>query len=259
MRNLVLCFFLSCCCLGTKAGEMVISGVYQGKDLYVQNPFLPALKAFCTEEVFVNDRQVLTQPRTSAYKIDLSYLNMHDIVIVRIIYRDDCRPKVVNAHVLKAKEGFRFLFAEADNQSITWATQGEYATGEFHIERLDKNGDWDWIQTVDGKGSRENNQYSILPEHLPGENKYRLKYEPAEDGPVYSVKFAFTSTDDPVNFEINEKSTKITLSRPVAYFITDLNDRKVKEGRGDEIYIGDLRQGGYYLNMENRAERFVKR
>ncbi len=238
---------------------MVISGVYQGKNLYIQNPFLPTDKTFCTQEVFVNDRQVLVQPKTSAFKVDLSYLQLHDIVVVRIIYHDDCRPRIVNPQVLKPKDGFRFLYAEADNQSISWATEGEYAAGEFHIERLNKNGEWDWLRTVSGKGVADNSQYNLVPNHVHGENNYRLKYEPAEDGPIYSVKFSFSLTSDPVNFEIDEKSTKITLSRSAPYTITDINDRKVKEGQGDEIYIGDLKVGGYYLTIENRSERFIKR
>jgi hypothetical protein len=38
-----------------RAGEIVLTGVYQGKNLFVQNPAVGQDKTYCVDEVYVND------------------------------------------------------------------------------------------------------------------------------------------------------------------------------------------------------------
>lgn len=242
------------------AGELVLQGTYNGKNLYIQNPYLGELKTFCTEKVLVNDREVFNNPKVSAFSIDLSYLNLGDLVVVRILYRDGCEPKIVNPQVLSiTKLGFRFLDAQADNNSLVWSTKGEQTLGSFVIERLHLKRGWLEFSTLTAKGNIDYNQYSVAPTHYPGENKYRIKYTNDQGKEYYSVQFAFTSTDDPITFTPTSVTTKITLSRATDYIITDMNGNELRKGRGKVIQVQDLRAGLYFLNIENRAERFIKK
>src|SRR6478736_813022 len=60
------------------AGILTLSGVYQGKNLYVQNPFTGNMKDFCSNDVYVNDVKVMSNIQSSAYEIDLSNLKLND-------------------------------------------------------------------------------------------------------------------------------------------------------------------------------------
>ncbi len=242
------------------AGEIVLVGKYKGKDVYVQNPYNTDKESYCTKAVYVNDRKVQDYPEASAYTIDLSHLAMGDLVVLRIEHSDDCKPKVVNPQVLTGEEGFEFMLEQVDNNSISWNTKGELAEGKFTIEQMDSTKvKWNIIKEVAGKGDSEANQYSIAPTHYEGQNQYRIKYTDQEGGEVYSIKLTFTYTDDPVQFSPKTKVTnKIKLSRKIPYNITDMNGNTVKEGTGKVIMVQDLRRGLYYLNIQNRSERFIK-
>ena len=187
------CFIAFCLFLWTSgvfAGEIVLSGVYQGKDPFVYNPYLPASNANCTMKVFVNDRLVLSNPQASAYKIDLSYLSLKDLVVIRILYHDGCTPRVVNPHVLRPISGFQFLFARADMQSINWLVNGELRGAIFYLEQY-IDGAWKVKETVTGKGGPGNTEYNLAPSHHKGVNRYRVKYTPASGESVYSLEFDF--------------------------------------------------------------------
>lgn len=241
------------------AGELVVKGKYNGKNVFVRNPYNNTAKVYCTNKVFVNDRLIFNNPELSAYQIDLSHLALGDLVVLRIEYKDDCEPVVLNPQAISFTSGFQFITAQSDNNSILWSTKGEYPNGTFEIEQLTKKKGWITFQIVDGKGEMHNNQYSIEPKHFPGENHYRLKYTSSEGKEFYSIEFAFTSTDEPITFTPEKVTSKITLSKPTEYFITDMNGTEIRKGKGKEIFLQDLNPGEYFLHIENRAERFIKK
>ena len=98
LTTLVALLFAS----AVNAGILTLSGVYHGKNLYVQNPFTGNMKDFCTNEVYVNDRLVMKDIQSSAYEIDLSHLKEQDPVTIKITHKDDCKPKILNPQVIKA-------------------------------------------------------------------------------------------------------------------------------------------------------------
>jgi len=260
MRNMLLVSLLIMLSFGSSlSGELVIKGQYSGKNVYVRNPYNNNTKAFCITNVVVNDRVLLASPQQSAIQVDLTYLKLGDLVILRIEYFDDCLPVVLNPNVLSFTNGFQFITAQADNNSINWRTKGELPNGNFFIEQLFvKKNEWREVSKVIGKGELNNNQYSVEPVHFPGENKYRIKYLDYEGKEYYSIEFAFTSTEDPVTFSPEKVTTKITLSKNIDYAITDMNGNELMKGKGKEIYVQNLKPGLYFLIVENRSERFIK-
>lgn len=242
------------------AGEIVLVGKYRGKDVYVQNPYNADKNSYCTSAVYVNDRQVQDYPTASAFTIDLSHLAMGDLVVLRIEHSNECVPKVVNPQVLKEDEGFEFMLEQVDNNSVSWNTKGELPDGKFTVEQMDSTKlKWNVIKEVAGKGGDETNQYSMAPAHYEGENQYRIKYTDHLGVEIYSLKLIYTYTDDPIQFSPKTKVTsKIKLSRSTPYTISDMNGNVVKEGSGKVIMVQDLKRGLYYLNIQNRSERFIK-
>lgn len=258
-KFVVIVFLILLSTQSIKAAELVLSGAYQGKDIYVQNPFDIQTKQFCTLGVFVNDRKVYDNPKISAYKIDLSYLELNDLVVIRIEHSESCKPRIVNPHVLKKTDaGFSILTTEADHNSINWTTEGEIGQGLFVIEQKAEEQDWTAIDSIPGKGELGNNQYTIRAPHQKGENAYRVKYTSTAGEIKYSVEMFFTM-DDRITFYPAIATTTLTLSDSASYIITDFLGKEVKRGEGIEIAIQDLKPGEYYLAIQNRKERFVKK
>lgn len=114
----ILIYFLNsrdCCKDGkcTKAGaacgeldKIVLDGTYQGKNLFVQNPFLGKEEGFCIREIKVNDKAI-TEFTSSAFEIDLKGIgfNKGDKVIVEILHKKGCSPKILNGTDINGNTG----------------------------------------------------------------------------------------------------------------------------------------------------------
>uniref|UniRef100_UPI00404AF89B hypothetical protein n=1 Tax=Fulvivirga sp. TaxID=1931237 RepID=UPI00404AF89B len=257
LRGLVFLFFaiLSNILL---AGEIVLSGAYQGKDLYVQNPFNTESSTFCTNAVYVNDRLILDKPQASAFRIDLSFLSVNDLVVIRILFQDNCEPGIVNPQVLKSPQSFQFLTAQADNNSITWTAKGDKG-GVYYLEHKWEDHDWQVADTVDVISAFEQNKYAVEPSHIKGDNNYRVKYINSNNEEFYSVEFMFTAADNYITFYPKIATSQLNLSDSCHYEVMDFFGKIVKKGEGRDVILVDLKPGKYYLNIQNRKEVFIKR
>ena len=245
------------------AGEIVLQGIYRGKDLYIKNPYDPDQGRFCTDKVFVNDELSVETPRASAFRVDLSHLRMGAIVVVRIEFQDGCLPQVINPQVLQESRGFRFLSARATNNAVEWATEGEAGDGHFVVERetwdFDSTRIWEDWKEIESKGELGRNSYNTGAENFPGENKYRIRYVRPEQEPAYSVALIYTSTVTPITFSPVSVTTRIELSESTYYEVADRNGKLLKSGTGKTIQLQELKPGEYFLKIQNRIERFVKK
>ncbi|WP_155184673.1 hypothetical protein [Fulvivirga lutimaris] len=240
------------------AGEIVLSGAYQGKDLYVQNPFNSKTSTFCTNAVYVNDRLVLDKPQASAFRIDLSFLPNNALVVIRILFQDNCEPGIVNPQVLKAPQSFQFLTAQADNNSITWTAKGD-KNGIYYLEHKWEKEDWTVVDTVEVISTFEQNKYAVEPSHIKGDNSYRVKYINSNNEEFYSVEFMFTAADNYITFYPKIATSQLKLSDSCHFEVMDFFGKVVKKGEGRDVILVDLKPGKYYLNIQNRKEVFIKR
>ena len=243
----------------TVAGdELVWKGIYQGKDVYVQNPYSRQEKAFCTLSVFVNESEVLSNPAASAFSIPLSHLTVGDVVVIKIHYREGCAPRIVNPDAIKPVGDFKFLNVRAGKNSVSWLAQGELPGSNYTIERKASDDNWESVNRVQGdKGGKA--VYTVPIKHVGGENIYRLKYEGTGISGLYSETFSYTFEETPITFYPSEATTKIYLSEETEYLITDTDGKKYKRGKGRIITIHNLEPGEYFLNYQDRSERFVKK
>ena len=69
--------------------SVVLEGHYQGKNLYVQNPFAGSGVGFCVIAVYINDDVTTDQVNSSAFEIDFSNtpIQKGDPVNVRIQHK----------------------------------------------------------------------------------------------------------------------------------------------------------------------------
>ncbi len=237
--------------------EFTVTGEYQGKNIYVQNPLSPDQINFCTKEVYLNQQLILQSPKTSAFVIDLSGLNIGDPVFIKIVYSRGCSPKIINPQVIRSKSKFRFINESADAISLNWTTGGELPHGMFYVEHYVQK-KWVTMKKVPGKGAFDYNQYALQPDHHTGENKYRIRYQQNDGKIFFSKVFEYFYDVEPVSFYPTLVKDKITLSRETAYEIRDGQGKKILKGISKEIHLSTLKPGLYYLYIDNRKEKFVK-
>ena len=258
MNRSIITIFFSLFFYQSFAGVLTLSGVYLGKNFYIQNPFSSDMKTFCIQEVFINDVKVNADIKSSAFEIDLTFLKLNESLSLKIVHKDDCIPKVINPQVVKQNITFQFVSVTIDEAFVKFVTKGENPAAKLYLEQF-YNNSWNTVKEVPVKGQVSSNSYQLDELHHTGVNKYRLKYF-EKDGRVYYSKVAeFTSNKGPVTFYPKRVAAKVFLSRPVYFEVMDQASHIVKKGRGNEIDMSDLGEGLYYLNFDNRIEKVLKK
>lgn len=255
--SLFLCLFLGLCVAAlAQQHELVLTGVYNGKNLYVQNPLADNLKDYCTQEVLVNDKLVYQNPRSSAYTINLSHLPDKAPVVVKIRYSTGCMPKVINPQVVRQLTSFKYLAVNIDSSSVSWTTNNQQKGGKFFVEQ-GAGDQWQAVATV--TAVPDQTRYSTPVTHTSGSNRYRIKFLQDDGEMYYSTVTTYTANVSPITFTPTRVSEKIFLSRITDYEVTDTGGKPLLKGSGNEIFVGNLTTGVYYLKIENRTERFFKK
>jgi hypothetical protein len=240
------------------AAELTLSGFYQGRNLFVQNPFAADKQSYCTNEVYVNDQKVMSDIRSSAYEIDLSAYKIDDPIKVRILHKEECAPKILNPQVLRSGAAFQFVSFTVNRNEITWTTSGEQPNSMYFVEQY-LNNNWLAVKTVYSKGTGKSGLYSVAPSHSAGNNKYRIKSQDKEGKISYSREESFSYTPDAVTFYPKSVTDKITLSQDVPYEVRSVDGKLIKKGKGKEIALKEIKTGVYYLTIDNRKEKFFKK
>ncbi len=242
--------------LSLQAAELIITGVYHGTNLYVQNPH-DGKGNYCISEVYLNNKRV-EHAATTAFDIDLSALQLKDAITVKIIHRDDCMPKIMNLNAIKAREEFQFTNIEATDDKIIWVAKGEKKFGQYFIEVF-KNNAWMIDKVFNCKAQQGNNVYDSPISHASGTNKYRIKYLEISGKSNYSQEVSFVSDAERVTFYPKSVLEEITFSKVVKFEVLDIYYNVLIRGNGASIDCAKLKSGSYYLIFDNRTEKFLKK
>jgi hypothetical protein len=247
-----------------QAGTVTVEGTYQGKNVYVQNPFVNNGVGFCVFEVSVNDKPTTDEVNSSSFEIDLTALKltMGEKVVIKLKHKDDCKPKIINPEVLKVRSTFEIVAGSAKvnkDGTFSFTTKGETGKLPFTVEQYRWN-KWVKVEDVEGKGRMEGAFYSIKYQPHSGENKIRIKQVDAS-GPRYSEPVKYRSTSPEIKFENKDKvEIAISFSDVTRYEIYDIYGNLMAKGSAVEVDVSNLKKGTYYINYDNKAgEKFVKR
>jgi hypothetical protein len=124
MKGLLFCFFLLCGFVSCKnhaphsepnpsrvncmpdPAFMLVEGKYEGKNLYVLNPYLNCTDTtilFCVYSVSINDSITLpaSEIRASAFEIPLTSYGFQygQALQIKFYHYENCRPKLLNPEV----------------------------------------------------------------------------------------------------------------------------------------------------------------
>jgi hypothetical protein len=255
IRGLIIFSLLLSATLAVDAEDLEINGVYQGKNLYVQNPFTANMRDYCTREVYINNKKLSTSINASAFEIDLSFLSVNDPVSIRIIHCSDCIPKILNPQVIKVKSTFSFSSVNLSESFISWSAKHESSKGRYFVERYEHN-NWKIVGEVYCDGLAKY-QSRIL--HISGMNKYRLKYMEDNGNIIYSDVVEYLYESDPVTFYPKRVTDNLYLSREADYEVLDSYGNVISKGVKKEVSLSNLPTAVYYLNVDNRTYKFFKK
>jgi hypothetical protein len=247
---------------GYSQAMILLEGNYQGKNVYVQNPFASNGVGFCVYEVRVNDNVTTDEIGSNAFEIDLRNHNLKlgDPVSIKIFHKDDCKPKVLNPEVLRPKSTYEIVDMQVTpDEVLKWTTKGESGKLTFIIEQYRWN-KWVKIGEVDGVGKATNNTYTFKVTPHSGENKFRVKQIDYTNQPRISKSVTFMSTRKEITFYPTKTDKEINFEGgETMYEIFDQYGVIVKKGFGSKIDVSSLPKGGYFLNYDNKQGQFFKK
>ncbi len=243
------------------SGDIVLEGIFQGKNLYVMNPFASSGIGFCVYEVTINGQVSTDEINSSAFEIDLSLFQFKigDKIKIEIKHKENCTPKVLNAEVLKPKSTFTVASMNIDDdKTLKWTTKGEAGSLPYVIEQYRWN-KWIKVGEVEGKGTPGINSYSIEVHPHSGNNKFRVKQVDFSKTPHYSEELTYKAKVPPVSFNPKKVDNEITFTSDTQYEIYDYYGNIVKKGFGSKIDCSGMKSGDYFLNFDNQMETFKKK
>jgi len=256
----LLMFFLPVSLLANE--RIILKGVYQGSDIYVQNPFSGQGVSFCVFEVRVNGEITSDEVNSSAFVIDLAVMGVKvgDEIEVVISHKKGCEPRVLNPEVLNPRSTFQIETINiSDNGILKWTTVGESGELPFYVEQFKWN---KWVKAgeVMGVGTPDASEYEFQLEPHSGMNSVRVRQTDYRGESRTSPIVEFKGPDTAVSFAEEKTRDVVTFSGKTSYEIFDQYGNLVKKGYGKTIDVEDLEKGEYYLNYDRSfGETFKKR
>jgi hypothetical protein len=246
------------------AGVITLEGNYQGKNLYIQNPFASSGVGFCTYEVQINGQTTTDEIQSSAFEIDFSFfqLPLGAKVEVKIKHKDECKPKVLNPEVLKPMSTFELENMKiSPNGTLNATVKGEVGKLTFYVEQFRWN-KWVNVGEFEGKGTPQSNDYTynITTIHS-GENRFRLKQVDGTGKPRYSMESKFRSPLPEVTVtptDGKKADAEIKFSDKTMYEIFNSFGNIVDKGIAQSVNVSKLEKGTYYVNFDNKTSSFKK-
>lgn len=243
------------------AGEFTVSGTYQGKNIFVKNPYSGG-SGYCVTEVTINGKVATDEIQQSSFEIDLATLQLviGQPVTIKLTHKDDCKPSVVNPEDLKPRSTFDVVSGSmkvTKDGKFVWTTRNETGKLKFIVEQKRWN-KWVKVAEVDGKGTPDQHYYEVKYSPYSGENLIRVKQVDVT-GPRVSDNCKYRSMTPVITFKQDAKTGEITFSGETKYEVFDTFGNIVLQGTGNSVDISSLKKGSYFINYDNKTgDKFSK-
>jgi hypothetical protein len=260
MKKVIAIFALLIACFYGFSEEIALSGVYQGKNIYVMNPFAASGVGFCVYEVTVNGRVTTDEINSSAFEIDLAIFQFKkgDKLEVIIKYKNGCTPKIINPEVIKPQSTFEVGTLKVDKDNLVWTTTGESGSLTFIVEQFRWN-KWVKVGSVEGVGTPGTNNYSVKVNLHSGYNRLRVKQIDYTRKPRYSKELKQRSVAPEVTYKYEKPFTEIVFSAETMYEIYDYYGNLVDKGVATKVNVSAIPKGDYFLNYDTKTETIKKK
>lgn len=258
--SLIVVVILSLFAVNAYGAKVSVEGVYQGKSLYVQNPEGEEGIGFCATAAYVNGDPLIEGTSSSAFEIDFKQFNLQvgDYVFVEIEHEFGCTPKILNQEVLLPKSTFTVSeMSCTPNGKLSFTTTGEQGKLPFVVEQFRWN-KWVSVGEIAGKGTAGSNSYSFDVSPHSGTNKVRVVQVDHTGKKRASNAVTFDSNVSVPSFSPIKVKKTLKFTAETKYEIYDAYGVIVKKGTNIEVDCSNLKKGAYYINYDNKNDKFIK-
>jgi hypothetical protein len=264
-RILFLLFIVNFYGLLAQVQLLSLEGIYQDKNLIVNNPPMADGFGFCISKVLVNGEILPAVIQTSHFEIDfqLFHLKKGDEVFVVLEHASGCQPRFLNPSILLPKSTFECTQISAQKDgNLSWTTNNEQAVLDFSIEQF-KWGRWVEVGQVKGKGTKGTNTYQFQLTPHSGKNTVRVSQTDSSGKPRASKSTSFNSTTPAVSFSPTKVHSTLTFKAKnqvvkTKYEIYDAYGNLLKTGFSSSVDCHNIVSGVYFINYDNKSEKFIK-
>ncbi len=241
---------------------MRIEGIFQGKNLFVQNSLVDDKKGeFCIKSVTIKGEEIPDEVRSSAFVISLDRMGLELGEEITLVFKheNNCAPLIINPEILKPLSTYDLKHHEIKNGKLIFETTKESSKIPFIIEefRWDR---WLSIDEIIGKGGPGDNTYKVKIYPHNGLNMYRIKQIDHLNRVYYSDTIESQMNIDPVILKTQGRVTgEIEFSGETLYEIYNSFGERVRFGGGAVIDISDLPADFYFLNYDNNVVEIEKK
>ncbi len=236
--------------------QTVLEGIYQGKNIFVQNPVKNSGTGFCVDSVSVNGIVQKEKIQSSAFEIDFPSFRLKpgDTIEVILHHSGNCRPKVLNPHVggyprcnfketwVDTAAVFHFVTCE-ENGTVTYTVQ------QFRWNKWVKIGELTSAANVDP----QEYTFDVKPFLFNGENKFRAVLPYSKN---ISATASYTADVPELIVDATSWCNVIAFSGETMWELYDASGNIVKTGFGSQIdYSGLASRRPYYLNYADKTEK----
>ena len=246
--------------------RLSIEGYYQGKNVYIENPINADGFGFCINKISINGDIIPVSTGDEVVALNLKLLNIKfgSPVLIIIYHESGCNPVFINPEVLRTKSTFKITEINISLKGkLEFKTINEQGKLPFLIEQY-KWDKWVTVGEVSGNGSPSAQSYFFLLSPHSGENKIRVSQIGNTNKARSSKIITFKSTKPEVYKSPTKVKTHINFisstSIPLKthYEIFDAYGNVLKRGYDMQINCSNLVNGLYYINYDNKTEKFIK-
>jgi hypothetical protein len=242
------------------AEVVIISGIYQGKDLYVKNPMTADGSGYCVFEVLVNGQVTADQLNSASFAVDLAIwkLNNGDPLEIVLRCKENCEVKILNPEVIYPTSSFQITsMTVSPTGGMEWTTEKETSSLVFVIEQFRWN-KWIKVGEVKGQGIPETCRYNFPLNLHTGSNTFRI-YQMDYKGQHTSEEYKIESTAPEVKIKSTKISNSIEFSSVTDYEVVSEFGTLITSGRGQSIDATKYTKGKYYVNFDNKVGAIVEK
>jgi hypothetical protein len=260
MRLLIFLVFTLILTSSAFSEVIIISGIYQGKDLYVKNPLTVDGSGYCVFEVLVNGQVTADQLNSASFAVDLATwkLNPGDALEIVLRCKENCEVKILNPEVIYPNSTFEITsLTISPTGGMEWTTEKESAPLTFVIEQFRWN-KWIKVGEIKGQGKPESSRYNYPVNLHSGLNTFRI-YQMDYKGQHTSEEFKVESTGQEIKIKSLKVSNSIEFSGITDYEVVSEFGTLVTSGRGPSIDASKFFKGKYYVNYDNKVGAIVEK
>jgi len=242
------------------AEVVVVSGIYQGKDLYIKNPVTTSGVGFCIFEVLVNGNVTSDEVNSPAFAIDLAVWKFKQGEPLEIVLRckEACDVKIINPEAVYPTSTFEIMEIQVDQSGLlAWRTKNESAVLPYIIEQFKWNR-WIKVGETNGGGKKNENSYAFQTVLTSGTNTFRI-YQLDHKGQRLSTEVSVESATPQVSLKNAKILDSIEFSAETDYEVYSEYGTLVKSGRGQKVDASKFYKGKYYVSYDNKGGVVVEK